>query len=70
MNKNTQALLTALESNGLIDEWWETDLPNVLVVAGPNIGAVRITVEPATLPTMSPAEWQDSGKPHPFGWKA
>jgi len=62
----SQLLQALLKAN--LYEYWCTSNPNELVVDIEGCSPMKITVKPVTLPDVSPAEWMDSGLPHPFGW--
>ncbi len=55
-----------------IDEWWGTDEPNEFVFVGTHhndCDAFRVRIEPVPLPPFGPAEWEEGGLAHPFGWR-
>ena len=68
MDQRTAEIFHQLWENPAAGEWWATDKANQFVIEQGGV-AYKVTVEEVLLlPEMTPSEWMESDKPHPFGF--
>ncbi len=67
MNEPTHTLCAGVYSRQDIDEFWETDNEDEVVLITDR-RAFLITVKEVPMPELTPAAWMNGEGPHPFGF--